>query len=96
MRTTGVTELRSSLSEALARVKAGEEVLVTEHGRPIARIVPLSAAAPEATTGELVRSGLLRAPKKLTFDDEFWSLPRAEDPEGAVLRTLLEERRNGR
>jgi prevent-host-death family protein len=77
MRTLGIAELKALLSETLARVKAGEEVLITEHGRPIARILPLSAAAPAATTQELVRSGQVKAPEK-PLDEAFWKLPRAE------------------
>ncbi len=95
MRTTGIADLKASLSETLARVKAGEEVLVTEHGRPIARIVPLSSAAPEAATDELVRAGILRAPER-RIDAEFWQLSRPADPDGLALRALLEERRDGR
>jgi prevent-host-death family protein len=77
----GIAELKALLSETLARVKAGEEVLVTEHGRPIARLTPLSAASPAAATQELVRSGLVRAPEK-PLDETFWKLPRAkwQDP----------------
>ena len=73
----GIAELKALLSETLARVKAGEEVLVTEHGRPIARLLPLSAAAPAAATQELVRSGQVKAPEK-RLDETFWQLPRAE------------------
>lgn len=76
MRSIGIAELKALLSETLARVKAGEEVLVTEHGRPIARLMPLSALTPAAATKELVRAGLVRAPEK-PFDESFWKLPRA-------------------
>ena len=76
MKTMGIAELKAQLSETLARVKAGEEITVTEHGRPIARIVPLQAATPAAATQDLVRSGILRAPEKV-LDDAFWKLPRA-------------------
>ncbi|HEV3458191.1 MAG TPA: type II toxin-antitoxin system prevent-host-death family antitoxin [Thermoanaerobaculia bacterium] len=98
MRSVGVTELKASLSEALARVKAGEEILVTEHGRPIAKIAPLSSAEPEAATDELVRAGILRAPDvaEMALDDEFWRLPRPVDAGGLSLRGLIDERRSGR
>ncbi|WP_194831905.1 type II toxin-antitoxin system Phd/YefM family antitoxin [Nocardia sp. XZ_19_369] len=36
----GVRELRDSLSSYLAEVRAGRTVTVTDHGQPIARIVP--------------------------------------------------------
>lgn len=38
--TVGVRQLKSQLSEYLRRVKAGEMVIITERGRPIARIIP--------------------------------------------------------
>lgn len=37
--TVGVRELRDHLSAYLERVKAGEVVTITEHGRPIATLV---------------------------------------------------------
>lgn len=81
MKTMGIAELKAMLSETLVRVKAGEEVIVTEHSRPIARLVPLSSATPAAATQELVRAGLVKAPEK-TLDDSFWQLPRARYRQG--------------
>ena len=40
--TVGVRELKNQLSGYLDRVKAGEEITVTEHGRPIARLTSVS------------------------------------------------------
>lgn len=37
----GVRELRDHLSSHLAEVRAGRTVTVTDHGKPIARIVPV-------------------------------------------------------
>ncbi|QXN96040.1 type II toxin-antitoxin system prevent-host-death family antitoxin [Nocardia iowensis] len=37
----GIRELRDSLSRHLAEVRAGRTVTVTDHGQPIARIVPV-------------------------------------------------------
>jgi len=36
-----VRELKDHLSEYLRRVKNGEEVVVTAHGKPVARLAPL-------------------------------------------------------
>ena len=74
----GIAELKAMLSETLSRVKAGEEVQITEHGRPIARLMPLSGASPAAATQELVRTGLVKAPEKALDVEAFWKLPRAE------------------
>ena len=61
MVSVGVAKLKASLSAYLARVKSGQEVLVTEHGRPIARLVPVVPAASDADAhlAELERAGLL-------------------------------------
>ncbi|ORV18521.1 type II toxin-antitoxin system Phd/YefM family antitoxin [Mycobacterium celatum] len=37
----GIRELRDQLSRHLAEVREGRTVTVTDHGRPIARIVPV-------------------------------------------------------
>lgn len=37
----GVRELRDGLSRHLATVEAGHTITVTDHGRPVARIVPI-------------------------------------------------------
>lgn len=40
----GVRELRQNLSRYLDRVKAGEALIVTEHGHEVARLVPSGRA----------------------------------------------------
>jgi prevent-host-death family protein len=42
MAETGIRELRDHLSQYLDRVRAGEELTVTDRGRAVARLVPLS------------------------------------------------------
>jgi prevent-host-death family protein len=41
----GVRELRQNLSRYLDRVKDGEDLVVTEHGREVARLVPVATDA---------------------------------------------------
>ncbi len=36
----GIRDLKAKLSECVRDVKAGGTVVVTEHGRPVARIIP--------------------------------------------------------
>lgn len=43
--TVGVRELRQNLSRYLDRVKTGEDLVVTEHGKVVARLVPAGAGA---------------------------------------------------
>jgi prevent-host-death family protein len=53
-----VRELRQDASGILRQVKAGECIEITEHGRPIARIVPIGPSFYE----EAIISGLIIAP----------------------------------
>ena len=90
VKSTGIKELRSSLTETLQRVKAGESVVVTERGEPIARIIPIE---PEGERiARLIRAGVLRAPLKPLDVEAFLKLPRMEDPEGLLVKYVLEER----
>ena len=43
MRTAGVREARQNLSALLDEVKKGREIVITEHGRPVAKLVPATA-----------------------------------------------------
>lgn len=43
----GVRQLKTNLSSYLSQVKAGGTVLITEHGRPIGRIVPVVESVTE-------------------------------------------------
>lgn len=45
----GVRELKTHLSRYLAEVKAGSAIVITEHGKPIGRIVPVAPAPPTLT-----------------------------------------------
>lgn len=96
MKTAAVSELKARLSEYLSRVKAGEEVLITDRGHPVARLLPISRArAARETMTSMEKRGLIRlGPGKLPKG--FWMMPKAEDSEGLVLRALLEEREGGR
>lgn len=89
MKTMGIRELKSSLRETLAEVKAGESFLVTDRGEPIARILPVEPE--EERMARLVRSGSIRLPIR-PLDESFWTMPRIEDPEGLLIQFVLEER----
>ena len=39
-RRIGIRELKSTLSKCVREVKAGRTIVVTDHGQPVARIVP--------------------------------------------------------
>ena len=54
----GVRELKNQLSSYLDRVKAGEEITVTEHGRPVARLTSLSPEVDRRAA--LIEAGIVR------------------------------------
>lgn len=68
----GVRELRDHLSRYLERVKAGEELTVTEHGRPVARLM---GPRPRDRWEELVAQGLIRPALHPATDIDIDSLP---------------------
>lgn len=41
MQTINLAEAKAHLSEILNRVEAGEEILITRHGQPVARLGPV-------------------------------------------------------
>lgn len=97
MRTAGIAELKARLSEYLDQVKSGHEVLVTERGSPIAKLVPLKGAVKKDSRRErLARAGLLILGRG-RIRKELLTPPKGDPRLGAeVLEALLEERREGR
>ena len=94
MRTTAISHLKARLSEYIASVKRGEEVLITERGKPVARIVPVTpGAADDARLRALAARGVIRAGKKLARRG-ISNLPVCRVPDGEVLRALDDERRD--
>lgn len=92
MRTTTVSQLKASLSAYLRQVKAGEEVVITEHGCPVARLLPVPSpeSVPEDLR-DLEAKGLLERGRK-PLPADFWDLPRPADPGGSVRGAVAHER----
>jgi prevent-host-death family protein len=82
----GVRELRDHLSRYLAAVRDGQEITVTDHGKAVARLVPLEE--PRALD-RLVAEGLV-TPARSTKRSR--SRPRGK-PKGTVSDLVAEQRR---
>lgn len=94
-RRVSIARLKARLSEYLGRVRAGEAVVITDRGRPVARLGPLAGdAALEGRLAELARAGLVRPPSA-RLEPSFLRAPRPSDPEGRSLAAVLEERAEG-
>lgn len=60
MRSTNIADLRNKLTQYLQEVRAGEEIIVRDRQRPIARIVPFTVDDYDADDAALVAGGLMR------------------------------------
>ena len=98
MKAVKVSELKAGLSKYLARVKRGEQVVITERGRTIAKIIPIPPAEDDETERlrDLERRGILIVPEHPGIPEEYWTLPLPKDPQGLVLKGLLADREEDR
>jgi prevent-host-death family protein len=87
----GIREAKIDLSKILKRVKSGREVIITDRGHPIAKIVPLeSENLPlEERVRRLEGQGVLRPLSKKNRSSLPPPLP---VPEGATQNFLQEDR----
>ena len=60
MRSTNIADLRNRLTQYLQEVRAGEEIILRDRQRPIAKIVPFTVDDDDADDAALVASGLMR------------------------------------
>ena len=92
MISAGIKELKNNLSRYLTLVKRGEDILITERGRAVARIIqaaPKNKSIREAL-GPLVATGLITLPSQ-GIDKEITSP--VEVPGKPVSEMAIEDRR---
>ena len=56
--TVGIRELKARLSKYVKQVKAGATLIITERGKPVGRMMPLTPSV-EGRVQELVQAGVL-------------------------------------
>jgi prevent-host-death family protein len=59
----GIRELRAALADAVRRAGAGESIVVTIGGRPVARLGPLEPAG-GPTLEDLIATGAVVSPRR--------------------------------
>ena len=93
MSTVGIKELKNRLTQYLRRTKNGQEVVITERGRPIALIKPIQSvertASLEARLAGLAAEGLVTLPTRKPLKK--LRLIKVSGP--AISKTILEDRR---
>lgn len=89
--TVGLRELGQNVSRVLARVKKGESLVVTEHGKPVARLVPFTQ---KSRLEEMIESGEA-IPAEISTQEFLAShTPVISDIRGSdVLRDMREDER---
>jgi prevent-host-death family protein len=84
MRSTNIADLRDHLTQYLHEVRAGEEIVVRDRQRPIAKIVPFTTDDDDADNAALVAAGLMRKGSGL-IPPSFWRVRRSRmTRQGAV------------
>ncbi len=82
----GIRELRDQLSKWVARARKGEEVVITDRGKPVARLVPVDG---ESNFDRLVRGGVITPPRSKRRTR---GMPRVK-AKGSVSDLVIEDRR---
>ena len=95
MRTVNISDLKAHLSAHIQFVKDGEEVLICDRNKPVARIVPCPMNDHSEQEQRLVALGVLTPPLKRR--PSAVSLPEPPgDVSDSVLEQVWREERQGR
>jgi prevent-host-death family protein len=92
METIGLRELNQNPSKAVARVRAGTPLVVTDRGRPVLRMVP-EAALPD-TLERMIEAGQVQPPAETGMPDLIPELAPDGDSLGDLLIADRERERN--
>ena len=70
MFTVGSFEAKTHLAELLERAANGETIIITKHGKPLARLAPLEEGISSATISETISQILdFRRKRKMTSEE---------------------------
>jgi prevent-host-death family protein len=94
MRSTNIADLRNRLTQYLKEVRAGEEIVVRDRQRPIAKIIPFSVEDDDQGDADLVAAGLMRKGTG-RLPASFWKARRPGVPLAAVIAAVGADRDEG-
>ena len=91
----GLRELRHHTSEVISRVRRGETIEITEHGTPVARLVPFERPERPTILARLEAAGRLSPAKNPGYVPQRLHPVTGTDP-NPLTRALLEDRESER
>jgi len=92
MRTVNISDLKARLSAHIQIVRDGEEVLVCDRNKPVARIVPCHLENLSEQERRLVARGVLTLPLKRRPASASWPKPAGNVSDEAMDQVWREER----
>jgi len=95
MRIVNISDLKAQLSAHIQLVKDGEEVLVCDRNKPVARIVPCRLTSHSQQEQRLVARGILTLPLKKRPASASWPVPPGNVSD-EVMEQVWQDEREGR
>lgn len=95
MKRASITEARNGFSSLVDQVRRGESIIITDRGRPVARIEPC-VESEDDRIARLEAEGVLRPPREELDIEAFLKAPRPRLPEGvSAVAAVIAERDEG-
>lgn len=91
MRSANIADLRNHLTQYLKEVRAGQEIIVRDRQRPIAKIVPLTVDDELAADAALIAAGLIRKGER-PLPASFWRVRRGPVSRRAAAAAVSQDR----
>ena len=88
MKTVNIGTIKNNLSAYLQEVRKGEEVIVQDRKRPIARIVPIVPDEAMDEEARLIAAGIMTPAKEEMDWEAFWALPHPAVSDEAVREAI--------
>ena len=96
MKTPSISQTKNQLSALIVQVRQGESIVITDHDRPVAKLVPVQAEKGEEAAGalaQLERKGIIRRGNGTTHR---LAPPLKARGGASALAALIEDRELGR
>jgi len=92
MRSIKISELKNNLDKYLNEVSEGEELIIQNRNKPIAKLVPLQSSDEEARMDALVAAGKIRRPQRDALPDSFWEEDGPKIPLEKIVAAVMADR----